>query len=488
MDSRNADQVSDAVSDPSPQRLRTVIGSEVFYLDTAGPELEVVTKTGQRLDSVSAEVILALGGDEPTWLRVVEALSAVHRIHPHDQQALLDAAAVIGQKKSSMIVTARDSRHYAELVALAELGVHQVATNPLVDPLIWHLLMDDRDAGVSKRALAAANVLPPSLADYPDPQARIRVARNPLCPPPCLERLAGDEDASVQAAAAANANTPAIALMELGAHDDVRVRQAIAANTSAPRVVIDALLKDRIANVRSAAVTNPVLSARLAAERIWIDPTPAVHLALALASRVDLSPRSLSWVERYARRDKPQMYSLVRGRIRQHPACPTNLEARLDKIEQRLASRPKPRASRNPKIRADVVLLFPLVLAAIIGGGAMAVVGIVALFKALLAKDWVLMLVGLLLVAAGIRGMRLLYARRPDWNGAYWAPPRRREVTRLAFVFVPVVLLIAGGQSQSNDQQNAPWGVYAVIFFILAIAALRWLRPGFKRLLHRSAY
>ena len=60
----------------------------------------------------------------------------------------------------------------------------------------------------------------------------------------------------------------------------------------------------------------------------------------------------------------------------------------------------------------------------------MAVVGIVALFKALLAKDWVLMLVGLLLVAAGIRGMRLLYARRPDWNGAYWAPPRRREVTR----------------------------------------------------------
>lgn len=118
----------------------------------------------------------------------------------------------------------------------------------------------------------------------------------------------------------------------------------------------------------------------------------------------------------------------------------------------------------------------------------MAVVGIVALFKALLAKDWVLMLVGLLLVAAGIRGMRLLYARRPDWNGAYWAPPRRREVTRLAFVFVPVVLLIAGGQSQSNDQQNAPWGVYAVIFFILAIAALRWLRPGFKRLLHRSAY
>ena len=201
----------------------------------------------------------------------------------------------------------------------------------------------------------------------------------------CLERLARDEDASVQAAAAANTNTPTSAQLELGLHNDVRVRQAIAANTSAPRVVIDALLKDRIANVRSAAVTNPVLSARLAAERIWIDPTPAVHLALA--SRVDLSAGALSWVERYARRDKPQTYALVRGRIRQHPACPTNLEARLDKIERRLASLSKTTDSPESEIRSDVVFVFPLVLAAIIGGGAMAVVGVVALFKAFWVKD-----------------------------------------------------------------------------------------------------
>ena len=40
----------------------------------------------------------------------------------------------------------------------------------------------------------------------------------------------------------------------------------------------------------------------------------------------------------------------------------------------------------------------------------MAIVGIVALFKAVWFKDWVLLLVGLLLVAAGIQGMRLLYA------------------------------------------------------------------------------
>ena len=123
-----------------------MIGSEVFYLETAGNELEVFTKAGQHLDSTAAEVILALGGDEPRWLRTVEALSAVHRIAPHNEQALLDAAAVISQKKSSMVVAARDSRHYAELVALAEMGVHQVATNRLIDPLIWGLLMDDRDA------------------------------------------------------------------------------------------------------------------------------------------------------------------------------------------------------------------------------------------------------------------------------------------------------------------------------------------------------
>ena len=45
----------------------------------------------------------------------------------------------------------------------------------------------------------------------------------------------------------------------------------------------------------------------------------------------------------------------------------------------------------------------------------MAIVGIVALFKAVWFKDWVLLLVGLLLVAAGIQGMRLLY--RDDLTG-----------------------------------------------------------------------
>jgi hypothetical protein len=485
MDSRNASQEGDPASDPAPRRLRVVIGSEVFLLDTAGAELEVLTKAGQRLDATSAEVILALGGSEPTWLRVVEALSAVHQIQPHDQPALLDAAAVIGQKRSSMVVTARDSRHYTELVALAEMGVHQVATNPLVDPLIWRLLMDDRDAAVSKRALAAADVLPSALAEYPDPRARIRVARNPQCPPPCLERLARDEDVSVQEATAANVQTPASAQMELGLHSDMRVRQAIAANTSAPLVVIDALLKDRFANVRSAAVTNPVLSAHAAAERIWIDPTPAVHLALA--SRVDLSPRSLSWVERYARRDKPQMYELMRGRIRQHPSCPRSLEARLDKIERRLTSRPKPRTGGNQKIRADFVLFAPLVLSAIIGGGAMAAVGIGDLSRSAWVKGLVLFLIGLVLVAGGLRAAPWLYSRRSDWNGSYWAPPRRREVTQLAFVVVPVTLLIAGSQSQSNDQHNAPWGIYAAFFALLALIALRWLRQGFRRVFRRSA-
>jgi hypothetical protein len=118
----------------------------------------------------------------------------------------------------------------------------------------------------------------------------------------------------------------------------------------------------------------------------------------------------------------------------------------------------------------------------------MGVVGMAALLKAFWVKDLVLLLVGLVLVAFGIRGVRWwLYACRPDWNGAYWVPPRKREVTRLAFVVIPVVLLIAGSQSPSNNQQNAPWGVYAVFFLILAIVAFRWLRSGFKRLFRRSA-
>ena len=55
-------------------------------------------------------------------------------------------------------------------------------------------------------------------------------------------------------------------------------------------------------------------------------------------------------------------------------------------------------------------------------------------------------------------------------------------MTRVASVLVLGVLLIAGGQSQSNDQQHAPWGDYAIIFVILAMVAFAWLRTGFKKL------
>jgi hypothetical protein len=478
------DARADAAANSAP-KVRTVIGSQVFLLDTSGAELEVFTKTWDRLDSTSAEVIVALGGDEPRWLRIVEALSAVHRIYSHDQQALLDAAAAIGQKKSAMIATARESQNYAELVALAEMGIYQVATNPLVDHLIWGSLMDDRDRQVRARALSTANVLPPALAEYPDPETRLRVARNPLCPARFLEDLALDADVSVQVAAAGNANLPTGPQLFLGMHADMRVRQAIASNPSAPRPALDLLLKDHFANVRSVAVTNPALTSRLAAQRIWIDPTPAVHIALS--SRVDLSPRSLSWIERYARRDKPQNYTLVRRRLRQHAACPKGLELRLDKIERRLESRPKPRTPKNKNIRPDVVFFFPLALGALIGGCAMAGVGLDALSNSTWVKGWVLLLIGVLLGLTGIWAFQRLYARRPNWNGTYWAPLRRGEITRFIGVLPLLVLLIAGSQSRSNDQQNAPWEFYVFTLIIVGIIALKWFGAGVRKIGRRTA-
>ena len=100
-----------------------------------------------------------------------------------------------------------------------------------------------------------------------------------------------------------------------------------------------------------------------------------------------------------------------------------------------------------------------------------------------------LLLVGLVLVALGILGVRWwLYTRRPNWSGAYWAPLRRSEVTRLAFVGGAVALAIAGGQSRSNDQQHAPWGVYAVIFVVLAVSALRVVTTGVQEIVQQVCF
>jgi hypothetical protein len=69
----------------------------------------------------------------------------------------------------------------------------------------------------------------------------------------------------------------------------------------------------------------------------------------------------------------------------------------------------------------------------------MSFIGLDALRKATWVKGWVLLLVGVVLGLAGIRTIQWLYARRPNWNGADWAPLRRGEVTR----FIGVLPLLA---------------------------------------------
>jgi hypothetical protein len=116
--------------------------------------------------------------------------------------------------------------------------------------------------------------------------------------------------------------------------DNLWVRVGVASNQSCPKTAYRILMWDRHAHVRNAFVLNPSIPVGVVSRRIFCDPTPSVHAALA--SRVDLSARSLAWLERYSRRDPAQQYKLVRTRLLQHHSCSPELKARLEKADARL--------------------------------------------------------------------------------------------------------------------------------------------------------
>ena len=103
---------------------------------------------------------MALGGQEPPWLRPVEALICVHHYFPGDQEVLFAAAEAIGAKNVRRSQIARESDSAPILIALAAFGQKQVATNPLLDENTWTLLRFHRDPEVSRQALELAHVLP----------------------------------------------------------------------------------------------------------------------------------------------------------------------------------------------------------------------------------------------------------------------------------------------------------------------------------------
>jgi len=461
--------VTDLHSPDSLGRLRLTVGSLPLVLDISGSVLQVYSKDGGvRYDPQGAEVIMALGGEEPEWLPVVEALMCVHHYFPEEAEALVDAGNAIGRSNSSRSQIARESQSVPVLIGLAAYGQKQVAVNPLLDERMWTLLRHHRNETVTREVLAFTNVLPPQLALYPDPETRIRVANNPECPPGTLSMLSLDGSSErIRLAVARNVNAPKEALHQLSGDEDANVRRAVASNRSVSRGTLDDLLRDRYAHVRVAAISNPELPRRAAAARV-VDPTPTVHIALA--SRSDMRSQDLIRIEKFSRRDPPRFYAQVRQRLRQHPECPPRLEERLDKIDKRIAASSQRQARRLDRV--ELVFTLPVVIIAAGVSGVLIVFAIVAAAKGRFGEFAGLGAIGVLGAAATLVLIRRLLHRFPPSSGTYWQPPRPQDVNLL------LVLLEIGIVFTVIGLANNGYGKSPLVPSLVIVGAVIFVRLG----------
>lgn len=167
--------MSQTVSSPGVQHIdasgfitRAISGGRSLVLTVDSGMLTVRTKAGEHLDPNAAEVIMALGGEEPKWLRLVETLQVVNASYPGSQFALVQAAEVAGRNPAVRAQLAKRSSNRIVLLALAAIGQAQVACNPNLDAAEWDLLLNHRDSSVQAKAWSLVRVLPPSLADHVD--------------------------------------------------------------------------------------------------------------------------------------------------------------------------------------------------------------------------------------------------------------------------------------------------------------------------------
>ena len=169
-----------------------------------GGVLTVRNPEGEDLSPTSARVLMSLGGAEPPWFQVVEAIFEAFRTSITGGEAGVRAAVdALERSKTRRAELARITRDRSALTALAVVGTTQVGANPLCDPHAWQLIMSNPDADVRRLALRNNDVLPATLWEFPDEETRIRVARNPDCPDSILAKLALLE-APVRSAVASN--------------------------------------------------------------------------------------------------------------------------------------------------------------------------------------------------------------------------------------------------------------------------------------------
>lgn len=299
--------------------------------------LRVTDLDGRPLERAAAEVLMALGGQEPAWLALVEALLTVESAYPGNWEELRVAAEAMTGDPARRAQMARTTPEPAILLGLAALGEPQVVKNPGLTSREWDALMAHRKAGVAVRARNIADVLPVAMADHPDPEARVRVARNPLCSTVLLSHLADDPADAVRRAVAANPNTKRSTLRRMlrDKRNQPRVWEAIATNKNIPRLGLEKCLRLGPDRAREAAVANPRLPDWRVATLV-LSRWSATRRALA--GRPDARPGQLSWVEAFSRRDQPSKQNLIRARVISHPNVPGAVKARSEQLNAYMKS------------------------------------------------------------------------------------------------------------------------------------------------------
>ncbi|MGD0808516.1 MAG: hypothetical protein ABSA91_02215 [Acidimicrobiales bacterium] len=459
-----------------PTHLR--VGQRDFKVLVDGHSLVVMDTDGRPLDPRSAHVLVALGGEEPDWVPVVEALSVVPGEFPDDIAAVATAARVLGLRPEDRAGLARTSTDREVLLALAASGQYQIGANPLCDVKLWDFVRYHRKDEVQSAALQYNEVLGPRLGNHPDPETLRRVAANPACPTGLLVSLGEKQEPAVRAAVARNPRAPAGTLLNLAQDkDNVWVRAGVAANPSCPPEAYRKLMWDRQASVRNALLVNPTVPRKVVARQIFHDPTAAVHVALA--SRADLTPRQLSWLERYSRLDPPQQYKVVRRRLAQHPSCSPKLGRRLDKIERhQSAVASRRRKGGGPKTawyRFWVALARCFAIAFVATSLLLAVIGLaVAAFGPRSGSGAALSIAifgWALVIVECLAAVLLLKSRAPFLT---WKPPRLGRVNRWVPLMTSIFLATVLGVATGSPAVLGP----AFLMTTLAFVVARSLRTG----------
>ena len=445
------------------------------YLCTVDAEsLEILNEQGEELNATAALVLMSLGGAEPDWLTTAEALAAAFQVaEGRPVETVRAAAMTLELNEGRRAEVARSTTDPGVLAALAAVGTTQVGANPACTVRAWDLLMKSRDTSVRRQALRRNEILPPALWQYPDAETKVRVAQNPATPEDVLHTLATlqPEVLAVRRAVCSNVTASASLLALLADDDDMGVRRAVASNPRCPEDCFKSLSRDRYADVRTAIVSNPAMPLKRVARRIWSDPTPGVHVALA--ARVDLHTRSLTWLERYSRSDPITQYLRVCSRIKDHPNCSARLAERIVQTESHVRSLPPEKfdSLETPRIRAGnlppgVLATSLLTVAAIAVAAGLMTAGIQQLRHSRTGQGIAMLVAGVVIGVGLLMIARAVYRRSPV-RGVISPPRPRVLVVPLAIgviVAVGVVVVPLVGPAVGS----APFPGTLLLFVVVA--------------------